>query len=78
MNRTELRETTASQYDLGALREALEYYRIPVPRFSVSKKQPKGQCECGRILRASEKVAFGGPIVCGVCNSEFVWESESD
>lgn len=45
-----------------------------IPHTSQVSRQLKAECDCGRILRMSKKVAEGGSVICGVCKSEFVLE----
>lgn len=58
--------------DIARLRDALRCWRGIEPTGESKTKQPtKATCDCGRILRMSEKVFELGPVVCGVCGADF-------
>ena len=42
-----------------------------IPVAKQKGRQMKAQCRCGRILRGAKKTLDQGPIVCGLCESEF-------
>lgn len=45
-----------------------------IPHTQQVSRQLKAECNCGRILRMSKKVAAEGAILCGLCNSAFELE----
>lgn len=69
---------TAATYEveLKALADALSVYRHPEPVREKDRTNSNNglamQCQCGRKIRASKTVAEAGPILCGICATEFV------
>lgn len=63
---------------IAALGVALRLHRTsePTDRQGKAKKpgQPACVCDCGRRIRVAKSVLAAGPILCGVCGSEFTPE----
>ncbi|MGD9527438.1 MAG: hypothetical protein AB7V44_11680 [Pseudonocardia sp.] len=71
---------TREQYAavIAALGAALRLHRTSEPTDGAGKAKKPGQptcvCDCGRRIRVAKSVLAAGPILCGVCGSEFTAE----
>ena len=68
---------TADRYAaaLAAIETALVAYRNPEPRGKGAQKNKNGvvvRCGCPRQFRVTWTVLDAGPIICGVCDSDFI------
>ncbi|MGH3613317.1 MAG: hypothetical protein ACRDRK_12140 [Pseudonocardia sp.] len=66
---------------IATLRAALRLHRARETIDAGQKPkraQPRCVCDCGRRIRVARSVLEVAPIVCGICSSEFLIQSEGE